>query len=440
MPRGLRKFHFAFGKTGLTRWGGLSLFTQFCKSLGLRRFLQLYVHWPDYHHRSYHPADLFMSHVFAIVAGIGRVENTQSLIHNGLIPAILGLPEFPHRDTLRTFLWRFNFQNLQSLQQAHDKFRTKVFNRLGLLYSAIIDADMTVLTVFGHQESAQMGYNPRYHGKRSYAPLISSEGRIGFSLSLELRPGNVHPSKEAWEFLEPIIEKLPKTMASTRIRTRLDASFYSGKIIQPLDEKNIGYTIVAPMHKSLKSRILSTRYHEFAKGWEAAEFTFPVSSFKKEHRFVAIRRPKSLEPEEVQRSLFTFKSYVYRRALVTNLDITPEAVWRFYCDRGFQELLLREFKDSFFMAQIPTRSFWANAAYMEMILWAYDLVLAFKYLCLPEEVQHWNISTLRRELWWLPAEWVKHGSRNILWLPKQYPQQELFFKIQRAISQVKPII
>lgn len=59
--------------------------------------------------------------------------------------------------------------------------------------------------------------------------------------------------------------------------------------------------------------------------------------------------------------------------------------------------------------RFPTRSFWANATYMEMILWAYDLVLAFQFLCLPKEVRHWNISTLRRELRWLPAEWAPTG-------------------------------
>ena len=440
MPKGLRKFHFLFQKTGLTRWGGLSLFAQFCKFLRLRYFLQHQVRWPIYHHRSFHPVDLFLAHIFAIVAGIGRIANTQSLTSNGLIPPILGLPEFPHQDTLRTFLWRFSSPNLQSLQSAHDKFRAELFHRLGLIYSAIIDADMTVLTVFGHQEQARMGYNPRYHGKRSYAPLLSSEGRMGFSLAMELRAGNVSPSPGAWNFLEPILDKLPSTISSSRIRTRLDAAFYSAKNIQFLDEKKIGYVIVARMHRPLKSRIVSARYHEFAPGWEATEFTYPVTDFQREHRFIAIRRPKALEPEEVQRSLFTFKDYVYRRALVTNLELTPEGVWRFYCNRGFQELLLREFKNSFFMAQIPTRSFLANAAYMEMILWAYDLVLAFQYLCLPKEVQHWNISTLRRELWWLPAEWVRRGNSNILWLPVRYPNQDLFFKIQSAASKVKPII
>jgi len=60
MPKGPRKFHFSFEKTGLTRFGGLSLLQSFCKSLGLRRFLQLYVRWPDYHCRDYHPVDLFL--------------------------------------------------------------------------------------------------------------------------------------------------------------------------------------------------------------------------------------------------------------------------------------------------------------------------------------------------------------------------------------------
>lgn len=441
MPRGLRKFRFLFEKTGLTRWGGLSLFAQFCKSIGLRRFLQLYVRWPAYHHRAYHPADIFMAHIFAIIAGIGRVENTQTLIHNGLIPPILGLPDFPHRDTLRTFLWRFDKNSLQSLQAAHDKVRKEFFQRLGLIYGAIIDADTTSLVTYGSQEGVAVGYIPkRRHKTTSYAPIISSEGRIGFSLGNELRSGDTHPTTGALGFLRKILDKLPSSIAATRTRVRLDGAFYDRDIIQFLDEAGTGYTIVARMTKPLKTAMVRARYHEFAKGWEAAEFAYTPFRWNEPHRFVAIRRPSRMEPEDIQRRFFTLKNYTYHRALVTNLSITPEAVYRFYCNRAFQELLLREFKDSYHMAQIPTRSYWANAAYMEMILWAYNLVLAFQMMCLPKEVRHWNISTLRRELWWLPAEWVKRGSRNILWLPVRYPNQDLFFRIQKAAAKVKPLI
>ena len=441
MPKGPRKFHFSFERTGLTRFGGLSLFQAFCKSLGLRHFLQLYVRWPDYRHREYHPADLFLAHLVAIVAGIGRIENTQCLMHNGLIPPLLGLPEFPHRDTLRTFLWRFGPTELRSLEVAHDRLRQELFRRLGLLYGAVVDADTTALLTYGAQEGTAVGYIPkRRHRQPSYAPLLSSEGRSGLSLGMELRAGNVHSSTDAWQFLERILAKLPSSIAATRTRLRLDGAFYDKDLIHPLDRERLGYGVVARMTKPLRERMVAARYHEFAQGWEAAEFAYTPFHWRQEHRFVAVRRPAALEPEEVQRHLFTFKRYTYHRVLVTNLDLTPAAVWRFYCDRGFQELLLREFKGSYAMAKIPTRSFWANAAYMETILWAYDVVLAFQALCLPEEVHHWNISTLRRELWWLPAEWVRRDNRNLLMLPARYPRQNLFLKIQQATAKVRPLL
>ena len=179
MPKGPRKFHFSFEKVGLTRFGGLSLFQSFCKSLGLRHFLQLYVRWPDYHRRNYHPADLFLAHLFSMVAGIGRIENAQSLIHNGLIPPLLGLPEFPHRDTLRSFLWRFGPNEFDNLVAAHDRLRHDFFHRLGLLHSAIVDADTTALLTYGHQEGVAVGFVPKKrHGQPSYAPIISSKADV----------------------------------------------------------------------------------------------------------------------------------------------------------------------------------------------------------------------------------------------------------------------
>jgi hypothetical protein len=398
MPHGLRKLHFSFDAETLTHWGGLTLFQQFCKSLNLRYFLQHAVTWPAYAGRHYHPVDLLLAHLYAIVAGIGRIESTKALVHNGLLPPLLGLPNFPHRDTLRTFLWRFTPDSLQSLKAAHDRLRGALFPRLGLLYSAIVDADTTVLTVFGHQEAAELGYNPKYRGKRSYAPIVSSEGRTGLSLGMALRAGDVHASVGAWEFLERIVGKLPSSIAATRTRVRLDGAFYDKAIVHPLDRERLGYVIVARMTRPLRRSMVAARYQEFAHGWEAAEFPYTPFRWSEAHQFVAVRRPTALEPEDVQQRLFTFRRYTYHRVLVTNLELTPPAVWRFYCDRGFQELLLREFKGSYAMAKIPTRSFWANAAYMELVLWAYDLVQAFQFLCLPPDKRHWNISTLRRDL------------------------------------------
>jgi len=44
----------------------------------------------------------------------------------------------------------------------------------------ILDLDSTVVTVFGRQEGAAVGYNPRYRGKRSYDPLLCLEANSSF--------------------------------------------------------------------------------------------------------------------------------------------------------------------------------------------------------------------------------------------------------------------
>lgn len=330
----------------------------FCRAFAIRHFLQLFVRWPRYDHRGFHPVDLFLAHVFSIVAGLGRVENTQCLLHNGLIPPLLGLHDFPHRDTLRTFLQRFDAESLRSLEAAHDKLRAQLFRRLGVLYSATVDADTTTLLTYGSQEGVARGYIPkRRHTQSSYAPILSSEGRSGLSLGMELRAGNVHPSVGGGEFLERVIDKLPSSLAAARTRLRLDGAFYDRKMIAPLENQGFGYAVVARMYQPLKRKMVTAPYQEFARGWEAAEFTYTPWQWKREHRFVAVRRPVSVEPEEIQLRLFTFRRYTCHRVLVTNLELTPRAVWRFYCDRGFQELLIREFKDSYAMSNDGTAVF-----------------------------------------------------------------------------------
>lgn len=371
LPKGPRKFDFAFEKSGLTRFGGLRLFHLFCRGFAIRRFLQTFVRWPDYDYRGYHPSDLFLAHVFSVVAGLGRIENTQCLIHNGLIPPLLGMNGFPHRDTLRTFLLRFGAKPLRSLQAAHDKLRAELFRRFGLLDSATVDADTTALMTYGFQEGAARGYIPKpRHTQSSYAPILSREGHSGLSLGAELRAGNVHPSVGAREFVQHILDKLPASVAAWRTRLRLEGEFYDRKIILPLENQGFGYAVVARMYGPLKERMVTARYQEFAHGWEAAEFNDTPWQWQREHRLVAVRRPVSMELPEVQLRLFTFKRYTYHRAIATNLARTPPAVWRFYGEPGFQELLIREFKDSYALSKIPSRSFCANAAYLETILWA----------------------------------------------------------------------
>jgi len=86
--------------------------------------------------------------------------------------------DFPHRDALRVFLVPFDGDLLRSLEAAHDKVRAELFQRLGLLYNAIVDTDTAALMTFGSQGGANS--NPR-----STSPSVQS-GRIALlQLALE---------------------------------------------------------------------------------------------------------------------------------------------------------------------------------------------------------------------------------------------------------------
>ena len=191
---------------------------------------------------------------------------------------------------------------------------------------------------YGSQEGVARGYIPkRHHTQSSYAPILSSEGHSGLSLGAELRAGNVHPSVGAGEFVQHMLDKLPASIAASRTRVRLGRS-----VLRPEDHSAPGKSrlplrrgsadVSAPEGTNGDRPLSGIR----AAAGRPAEFNYTPWQWKQEHRFVAVRRPVSLEPQEIQLRLFTFKRYTYHRAIATNLELTPPAVWRFYCNRGFR--------------------------------------------------------------------------------------------------------
>lgn len=121
--------------------------------------------------------------------------------------------------------------------------------------------------------TSEQGLQPQIPWKTFLCASAFQRRTQGLFFRLELRAGNVHPITGSWNFLSSIIDKLPSTLASKRIRPSLEAACFSGERVRFLDERNIGYVIVASMSNPLKARILSAKFHKFAEGWEAAEFS-----------------------------------------------------------------------------------------------------------------------------------------------------------------------
>src|SRR5215469_6687531 len=54
--------------------------------------------------RRYHPSDLVLALLYAIMAGLRRINKTDILQYNGTFLPLLGLCRFPDQSTLRRFL------------------------------------------------------------------------------------------------------------------------------------------------------------------------------------------------------------------------------------------------------------------------------------------------------------------------------------------------
>jgi len=67
------------------------------------------------------------------------------------------------------------------------------------------------------------------------------------------------------------------------------------------------------------------------------------------------------------------------------------------------ELRIGELREDYALRKIPTRSFEANALYLEIIRLAYNLVTAFQRQCLQESWQNLTLAKLRYKLSYSPA-------------------------------------
>lgn len=387
--------------------------------------------------RSYSPCDLFLSLMYAIIAGLRRINKTEILQYNGTFLALLGLDQFPDQSTLRRFLKRLPVPAIRQLVRLHDQLRQQLFFLPQPRSSLTFDLDTVILTIYGHQGGARLGYNPKKRGRRSYHPILCFEAHLQEFWHGSLRPGNAGVSTGVVFFVRRCLAKAPPQMARWRIRFRADAGFYGYRLIAYLETVGCGYAIVARLHPNLKERAQQCRFQRMTPDWAVGEFRYQPRGWKTPHRFVAVRRPLPQDPAEArQLTLFKDRKYAYH-VLVTNLKTHPWRVWLFYDQRANIEKHIRELLYDYPLAKVPTDDWTANVAFFQIVLFAFNLMLWFKRLCLPQEYLHATLDTVRTDFLVLPAQLSHAGNRNVLLLPRGHHQQEQFVAAYKKIARLK---
>jgi Transposase DDE domain group 1 len=433
MRRSPRNLTITWNHAGLTHFGGVYFFHEFLRVLQLRHFLAQQLSYPRRNSR-YSVPQMILALVYPIILGLDRIETASFLRSNGTFQYLTGLPSFPDPQTLRRFLLQAPHGFWEQLHRVNDRLLQKFIHVREHRSRLIFDLDSSVVTVFGHQDGAEVGYNPHDRGKRSYNPLLCIEANSSYLWDTELRAGNTGTWDGSVELLDTCFANVPPDIREVRVRA--DAGFGFHPVFQALEARPAEYAVVARLTPAFRRLLPGLRYAPVNRNWEMADFEHRSLGWPKPRRFVVARR--FISEEETQPTLFALGRYVYR-AWVTNLSLTPAGVWYFYDGRAAMEPRIGELREDYALRKIPTRSFEANALYLEIIRLAYNLVTAFQRSCLDPSWQSLMLQKLRLKLFLLPGEITRPQNRPVLRLKDSPLLEKTAHQILARIDRLTPL-
>jgi len=429
MTKNHQNIEIFFENEMLTHFGGLYLLQQFFQNIKLRTALTQNIRFHQINNL-YSISDSILSILYPMILGLGRIETNILLQQNGVFQYLANLPTYPDPTTLRRFLERLGSRGLRGFQSLHDRFRSQFLMEPHPRSSVIFDLDTNVITVYGQQQGARVGFNPKKRGRPSYQPLLCFEGKTGDIWEGTYLSGNAHPVPHTIPLLEKSLSKLPSGIRD--IRVRADSAFYDHGLAESIEAIPASYAIVARIAKPIRGYFGSLSYEEvFPQTW-LGEFEYKPIRWKRTQRFIVVRR---LVPEKPswQMSLFKMAGYTYH-VIVTNLPLKPLNLWRFYNHRATGELIIRELLEGYTLGKVPAQDWASNQAYFHLVLFAYNLISWFKRLCLPADWQRFNLQTIRNRLFLVPAQLLRPQGRPTLSLPSSYPYSQTFLQILENIK------
>ena len=117
----------------------------------------------------------------------------------------------------------------------------------------ILDSDVTVKPLYGHQEGAEVGYNPHKPGRPSHTYHTYMIANLRLVLDVEVKPGtdtaSCHSSPGLWELLD----RLPKSLWPRFIRG--DCDWGVEDVMVMAEEKQLDY-----LFKLRKSKYVKRNY------------------------------------------------------------------------------------------------------------------------------------------------------------------------------------
>jgi hypothetical protein len=383
----------------LTSFSGIVIFQYLFSKLNLKsRLLSCFKHLkvsPIYGHGL-----MMMLLIIHLLLGFRRLRDIEYYNDDPMVKRVLGLNTIPNVATVSRTLSSYDEKGIHNIRMLSQELVLDRINK-EQLPRITLDFDGTVQSTTRRAEGTAVGFNKKKKGARSYYPLLCTVAQTSQVLDMHHRPGNVHDSNGAKEFMISCIESTKNHALRSVLELRADSAFFNEAIIDALDERNVEFTISVPFARFSELKVLTENrkhWRKFNRDISYFESNWKPRSWQKRYRFLFIRtRTKIQKKEPVQLDLFEPYEYGYEfKVIVTNKLCNMKKVLQFHNGRGSQEALIGELKAHCQCDLVPMRKKVGNQAYLFAGIIAHNLS---RELQMATQGKQRNTTEKRAPLW-----------------------------------------
>lgn len=360
----------------LTSFAGLFLFQLLFQRLDLKQRLRnCFRHLRSC--RVYDHALAVLTLIVHLLLGFRQLRDVRYYRDDPMVQRVLGLHRLPDVATLSRLLASFDSGSVDSLRQLCRQLVVQALKTLGLR-RLTLDFDGSVIGTDRYAEGTAVGFNRKKKGQRSYYPLFCTIAQTGQVFDVFHRPGNVHDSKGAQDFIRDCINAVREVLPGLQIELRMDGAFFSDDLVTLLTDLDVEFTISVPFERFVElKKIIENRRFWWRLGQDLAyfELRWKPKKWNRPYRFLLVRNRTAIRDKgPVQLELFVPQVYGYEfKVVVTNKTIRAREVIRFHNGRGAQEGVFAELKSQGQLDYVPTKTLAGNQIFLLAAVLAHNL-------------------------------------------------------------------